>query len=189
MPMPRATPGGQVVPESRLEHGPVPQPPALAFGNAFAPLVTARDLRWTRGAPRHFRSSNRVRRGFCGDCGTPLTYEPDGFDIELAFCTLDAPETVAPAIQIGLDARLSWCVGAASCLPVRGAKALPPTSFWRASSRSSTPTATRPSPAIDPRAPLGRTARRFGLPSPVSGLAFSRDRWIRNSIADGISRW
>ena len=27
----------------------------------------------TRGVLKHFRSSNKVRRGFCGDCGTPLT--------------------------------------------------------------------------------------------------------------------
>jgi GNAT superfamily N-acetyltransferase len=89
-----------------------------AFGNAFAPLVTARGLSWTRGAPRHFRSSNRVRRGFCGDCGTPLTYEPDGLGIELSFCTLDEPKLVAPSIQVGLSDRLAWCQQS-STLPSR----------------------------------------------------------------------
>mgnify|MGYP006200096753 CR=1 FL=1 len=52
-----------------------------AFGAYYAPLVSTRGavLEWTRGEPKRFQSSNVVRRGFCADCGTPLTYEaPDG---------------------------------------------------------------------------------------------------------------
>src|SRR5262245_53596549 len=74
-----------------------------AFGNACAPLVTAHGLVWTRGGPRHFRSSNKVRRGFCADCGTPLTYEPDGMTPEIAIGALDDPAAVPPVIQVGLD--------------------------------------------------------------------------------------
>lgn len=46
-----------------------------AFGAYYAPLVSvdAGRIEWTRGAPRRFASSNLVRRGFCADCGTPLT--------------------------------------------------------------------------------------------------------------------
>jgi hypothetical protein len=80
-----------------------------AFGNAFAPLVSAKVMEWTRGAPKHFRSSNKVRRGFCGDCGTPLTYEPDGFAVEVAICTFDDPSCVPPVIQMGGESRLPWC--------------------------------------------------------------------------------
>lgn len=79
-----------------------------AFGNAFAPLVTAKGLRWVRGEPKHFRSSNKVTRGFCGDCGTPMTYEPDGHPPEIAIVTLDAPGDVPPVIQVGLESRLPW---------------------------------------------------------------------------------
>jgi hypothetical protein len=79
-----------------------------AFGNAFAPLVTAHELTWTRGAPRHFRSSNKVKRGFCAACGTPLTYEPDGLPPEIAIATLDDPASAAPVIQVGVDRRLPW---------------------------------------------------------------------------------
>ena len=79
-----------------------------AFGNAFAPLVTARGLAWTRGEPKHFRSSNKVKRGFCAECGTPLTYEPDGLTPEIAICTLDDPNGVAPVIQVGVESRLMW---------------------------------------------------------------------------------
>jgi hypothetical protein len=89
-----------------------------AFGNAFAPLVTAPGLRWLRGEPKRFRSSNKVTRGFCADCGTPLTYEPDGYDVEIAIATLDRPQDVAPAIQVGLESRLPWCNGLTD-LPTR----------------------------------------------------------------------
>ena len=48
-----------------------------AFGAFFGPLVPAPGLRWTRGTPKYFQSSNRVKRGFCDACGTPLTYVRD----------------------------------------------------------------------------------------------------------------
>ena len=32
------------------------------------------NLRWTRGTLSIFKSSNMVERGFCRDCGTPLTF-------------------------------------------------------------------------------------------------------------------
>jgi hypothetical protein len=89
-----------------------------AFGNVFAPLVTARGLVWTRGAPKRFRSSNKVNRGFCGDCGTPLTYEPDGLSPEVAICALDDPSAVAPVIQVGVESRVPWS-GALAALPTR----------------------------------------------------------------------
>src|SRR5690606_35636756 len=47
-----------------------------AFGSYFAPLagVALADFAWTRGRPRVFNSSSVVERGFCGDCGTPLSF-------------------------------------------------------------------------------------------------------------------
>lgn len=89
-----------------------------AMGNACAPLVTARDLRWVRGEPKRFRSSNKISRGFCENCGTPMTYEPDGFSPEIAIATLDRPSEVAPVIQVGLESRLPWFAGLAE-LPTR----------------------------------------------------------------------
>lgn len=89
-----------------------------AFGNAFAPLVTAPGLRWLHGAPKRFRSSNKVSRGFCPECGTPLTYEPDGHHPEIAIATLDQPADVPPVIQVGLESRLPWC-DALATLPTR----------------------------------------------------------------------
>lgn len=89
-----------------------------AFGNAFGPLVTAPGVTWTRGTPKRFRSSNRVSRGFCGDCGTPLSYEPDGFPAEIAIGAFDDPASVPPVIQVGVDRRLPWFEGLPS-LPTR----------------------------------------------------------------------
>lgn len=80
-----------------------------AFGGFYAPLVSVRGARleWTRGERKTFRSSNIVQRGFCGDCGTPLTYEaPDG--IALAIGAFDNPAEIAPVIQWGVEARLPY---------------------------------------------------------------------------------
>jgi hypothetical protein len=78
-----------------------------AFGSFFGPLVTAKGLAWTRGEPKWFQSSNKVRRGFCGKCGTPLTYDWGG-DIEIAIGALDDPEVAAPVLQVNPADRLSF---------------------------------------------------------------------------------
>lgn len=80
-----------------------------AFGAYYAPLVSVRgsDFRWTRGEPRRFQSSNRVQRGFCADCGTPLTYEaPDG--VAVAAGAFDEPARLPPTIQYGIEAKLPF---------------------------------------------------------------------------------
>ena len=80
-----------------------------AFGNLFAPLVTAHDLEWTRGAPAWFQSSARVRRGFCAACGTPLTYQYEGSPVDVAICALDDPDAAIPVIQVGMEGKRRWC--------------------------------------------------------------------------------
>jgi hypothetical protein len=80
-----------------------------AFGSFYAPLVGVREakLAWTRGEPKRFQSSNHVRRGFCADCGTPLTYEsPDG--MALAIGAFDDPSSLAPKIQWGIEEKLPY---------------------------------------------------------------------------------
>jgi hypothetical protein len=78
-----------------------------AFGNICGPLVTADGLVWTRGATKYFQSSNNVRRGFCGDCGTPLTYEYEG-GVEVAIAAFDRAAEIAPVIQLAVESRLPW---------------------------------------------------------------------------------
>ncbi|MBE5268853.1 GFA family protein [Stenotrophomonas sp. B2] len=90
-----------------------------AFGAYYAPLVSVRGVQfsWTRGQPRYFQSSNVVRRGFCGDCGTPLTYEaPDGMAV--AAGAFDQPERLPPTIHYGVERKLPF-VDALGTLPAR----------------------------------------------------------------------
>jgi hypothetical protein len=105
-----------------------------AFGSFFGPLVTAHNLEWTRGAPRHFASSDKVRRGFCADCGTPLTYEYGG-PHEVAIGALDDPEWAAPVIQVNPADKLSF-FDTLAALPVRRPQDAPEAEAFKASLRS-----------------------------------------------------
>jgi hypothetical protein len=94
-----------------------------ASGNFYLPLVSvhAAKLEWTRGAPKKFRSSNHADRGFCAQCGTPLTYEaPDG--VALAIGAFDRAEELAPTIQWGVEAKLPF-VDSVPALPGKGTMA------------------------------------------------------------------
>ncbi|MNL55252.1 Glutathione-dependent formaldehyde-activating enzyme [compost metagenome] len=80
-----------------------------AFGAYYAPLVSTRgaELVWTRGAPKTFRSSNFALRGFCSDCGTPLTYEaPDG--LALSAGSFDDPSVLPPVVQFGIEGKIGF---------------------------------------------------------------------------------
>ena len=88
-----------------------------AFGNFYAPLVTSKNLQWTRGEPKYFKSSDKVTRGFCGDCGTPLTYDWGG-DVEIAIATLDDPTQAPPVTQVNTTDKLAF-VDHLHQLPVR----------------------------------------------------------------------
>lgn len=93
-----------------------------AFGAFYAPLVSvaAENLHWTKAEPKRFRSSNHVMRGFCPECGTPLTYEaPDG--PALAIGSFDDPTAIAPEIQFGVEAKLPY-VDELPQLPVRATR-------------------------------------------------------------------
>ena len=80
-----------------------------AFGGFFGPYVSAKpdQVTWTRGQPRLFASSNLVNRGFCGDCGTQLTFEGAGF-FDIAIGAFDDPTEIKPTVQIGLESKLPW---------------------------------------------------------------------------------
>lgn len=66
-------------------------------------------LRWTRGALTIFKSSNLAERGFCNQCGTPLTYAFAGTGrISVAMNSLDNPEFIRPTKQYGVESKVSW---------------------------------------------------------------------------------
>ena len=81
-----------------------------AFGALYGPYVSARaeQVTWTRGAPKYFQSSNKVRRGFCGECGTQLTFDAGAAGFDLTIGAFDDPSDIRPALQIGLEAKLPW---------------------------------------------------------------------------------
>jgi hypothetical protein len=76
---------------------------------AWATVLTAA-FAWTGAEPRRYRSSAKVERLFCPDCGTPLAArtlaEPDRLD--LAVATLDDPADVPPVRHDWVSSRLPW---------------------------------------------------------------------------------
>ena len=68
-------------------------------------------VRFTRGEPKFYRSSPRVDRGFCVDCGSSLLMRyPDDDEIWIGIGTLDDPEKIRPRRHTGIEGRLSWFV-------------------------------------------------------------------------------
>ena len=90
-----------------------------ALGNVLAPFAGGPlgEFEWTRGAPKIFRSSEACERGFCGDCGTPLTYydtrDPRMF---VTIGSFDEPSRLAPAVSLGEQSKVAW-FGTLAALP------------------------------------------------------------------------
>jgi hypothetical protein len=90
-----------------------------AFGSFFAPLTGVKldKFELTRGELAIFMSSDETERGFCRNCGTPLTFHyVDSDRIAVSIGSLDEPERVEPARQYGIEGRLSY-FGKLSALP------------------------------------------------------------------------
>lgn len=73
-------------------------------------VVQRSQLVFLAGKPNALQSSPPVTRRFCGECGTPLTYEhagdPDA--VEITTATLDNPETFPPTKEIWLAHKVPW---------------------------------------------------------------------------------
>jgi hypothetical protein len=80
-----------------------------ATGGAFGLFVRLdRDhLTWTRGAPKRFQSSSVAQRGFCADCGTPLTWEYEG-GMDITVAAFDKADEIEPVVQMALEAQFPW---------------------------------------------------------------------------------
>jgi hypothetical protein len=79
-----------------------------------APFVTWACFRrsafkFTAGQPRELRWAGRLR-SFCSQCGTPLMFQasPEADEIAVTVCSLDQPETIAPADHTWVSDRLPW---------------------------------------------------------------------------------
>jgi hypothetical protein len=67
-------------------------------------------LTFTQGQPAIYRSSAPVQRGFCGRCGTQLTYRNDQWpdEVDLTVGSLDDPGRVAPTSHIWMEDAAPW---------------------------------------------------------------------------------
>src|SRR5579871_1647290 len=77
-----------------------------AFGSFFGPLtgVPLTAFALTRGSLSVFKSSDQAERGFCKDCGTPLTFRyVERPRISVSLGSLDDPESVPPKSQYGIE--------------------------------------------------------------------------------------
>ena len=78
--------------------------PFMAFGG-----VRLKELVVTNGAIATFSSSDIAERGFCAQCGTPLTYRGLGSDrISITLGSLDDPNSIQPQSQLGLESEVRW---------------------------------------------------------------------------------
>ena len=90
-----------------------------ATGGFFGPYVGVKtsELVWTRGERKRFQSSNKVWRGFCEACGTPLTWEHAAGLMSVAVGVLDDPAAVTFTEQLGSESKLP-CFETLADLPV-----------------------------------------------------------------------
>ena len=81
------------------------------------PVVTLVGFRFDQvqfsGAERkRYESTTDVFRAFCGDCGTPLTWEGNDEELgqlfELHISTFDEPENLVPTAHAFATERISW---------------------------------------------------------------------------------
>lgn len=81
------------------------------FGNFFGSFagVDLMHFRLIRGSPAIFKSSDDAERGFCRDCGTPLTYRAlSRSRISVSIGSLDRHAEIKPEFQYGVESREAW---------------------------------------------------------------------------------
>jgi hypothetical protein len=81
-----------------------------AVGNVFAALAPVKRSRiaWSK-PPKTFASSSVAERGFCADCGTPLTFAYVKSEWQcVTLGSLDHPELVPIEMHEGVESQLPW---------------------------------------------------------------------------------
>jgi hypothetical protein len=89
-----------------------------ATGGTFSAMAgfPADQISW-RGHPKLRRSSPFSVRGFCGECGTPLTFEyDDATHVSISIGAFDDPAALPPREHGGIESKLPW-VDIAADLP------------------------------------------------------------------------
>ena len=81
------------------------------FGNFFGPFAGSHtdNFRITRGKLAIFESSDDAERGFCRDCGSPLTYKAKSRPrISVSIGSLDRHTEMKPEFQYGRESSEPW---------------------------------------------------------------------------------
>lgn len=82
---------------------------AVGAGFVTYSAVAPENFAVTKGKPAIYRSSPGVARGFCGKCGTSLTYAGDDWtDTAVMTATLDDPAAAVPTTNVYLDHKQPW---------------------------------------------------------------------------------
>ncbi len=71
------------------------------------------EIVWSGETRKIYQSSPGIERGFCGKCGTPLTWEGTveelgGALIEVFISTTDDPDALVPTYHIWHEERIKW---------------------------------------------------------------------------------
>jgi hypothetical protein len=65
-------------------------------------------VRWESAEPAYFHSSNIAQRGFCRECGTPLSFAYLGSEeSHLTVGSLDEPGRLRPVAHYGFESHVS----------------------------------------------------------------------------------
>ena len=84
----------------------------LAFGNTRVPFLNLRQdqVEWLAEKPKHYASSKFAVRGFCGNCGTPLSFAYDGSkNMDISVGSLDDPSSITPVSHFAVETRVeNW---------------------------------------------------------------------------------
>ena len=82
----------------------------LAVGGTRATFINLRkdEMRWLATEPRWYASSKLARRGFCGACGTPLSFEYlDSERMDLTVGAFDDPSALTPVSHFAIESRVA----------------------------------------------------------------------------------
>ncbi len=81
------------------------------LGNLFGTFVSFKtaSFRYLTHEPNWYVRSDRIKRGFCGICGSPIAYQqPDTDQVAIWIGTLDDPESYEPRVHVHTDTKISW---------------------------------------------------------------------------------
>jgi len=72
--------------------------------------VNPLELIFVEGELKLYESSTGVERGFCGQCGSPVSYASNRYDeyMQLYIGSFDAPEQLSPQAHVHCEDQIPW---------------------------------------------------------------------------------